>query len=81
MRSRITTLDDKSDCSQCKHCKQHKPEFLSAHTPAVPVCTHPSALRLNQGAVWSVTLARPICRGKRFERRLGKGAGATGSSS
>ena len=66
---RLAVKDDKPPCQQCLHARQHKPEFLSARAPYAWVCSHPSALRINDGSVWSITLTRPICKGKRFEHK------------
>jgi hypothetical protein len=59
--------DDKPPCNECKHSQGWKPEWLQTTALAL-VCTHPSALRLNEGAVWLASLARERCRGRRYER-------------
>jgi hypothetical protein len=59
-------IDDKPPCDQCAYSRQHRPEGISI---AALVCGHPSALRINQGAVWFHTLAREVCKGRRFEHR------------
>lgn len=69
MARRLALIDDKPPCQQCVHARQHRPEFLSDRAPFALVCSHPSALRINQGSVWSVALARPICKGRRFEHK------------
>lgn len=61
-------IDDKPPCEQCLHSQKHRPEFLSKTAPFAMVCGHPSALRLN-GAVWFVSIARDVCKGRRFKRR------------
>jgi hypothetical protein len=66
---RLAIRDDKPPCTQCTYAKQHKPAFLSERAPFVWVCTHASALRINDGSVWSVNIARPVCKGRRFEHK------------
>lgn len=61
--------DDRPPCVECRHHALHRPSFLSAAAPHSDVCTHPSALRLNDGAAWHVNLARQRCAGKRWARK------------
>ena len=61
--------DEAPPCEQCRHARQYRPDFLSPAAPAALVCTHPSALRINDGAVWAVTLAREDCKGVRHKRQ------------
>ena len=65
------TIDDKPECELCVHQKLHKLEFLLKSVPA-SVCTHPSALKYNDGSVWSVRIARELCRGRKFEPKKEK---------
>jgi hypothetical protein len=58
--------DTKPGCDECRHSQQHRPAFVRT---AALVCTHPSALKLNRGAVWFHTIAREVCKGRRFEHR------------
>jgi hypothetical protein len=60
--------DDRPLCAECRNSTEWKPDWLQTPATAL-VCTHPSALRINQGAVWLASLAREICRGRRFERK------------
>jgi len=60
--------DDKPPCTDCKHHALHRPAFLRTSLHA-DVCTHPSALRINEGSVWHIALARQRCKGRRHERK------------
>ena len=65
------TLDDKPECEKCVHQKFHRLEFLPKEL-STSVCTHPSALKYNNGSVWSVSIARELCRGRKFELKKEK---------
>jgi hypothetical protein len=60
--------DDRPPCAECRNSDHWKPEWLQTTALAL-VCRHPSALRLNGGAVWLASIAREICKGRRFERK------------
>ena len=60
--------DDRPPCAECRNSADWKPEWLRTQARAL-VCRHASALRLNDGAVWLASLAREICKGRRFERK------------
>ena len=63
--------DDKPACADCRHSTRWKPEWLRTEALAL-VCTHKSALRLNEGAVWLASIAREVCRGRRWEAANGR---------
>lgn len=63
--------DNRPDCTDCRHSTRWKPEWLATSALAL-VCTHKSALRINQGAVWLASLAREVCRGRRWEAARGR---------
>lgn len=60
-------IDDRPPCEECRHSLMWKPNWLESTAMAL-VCTHASAKRINRGAVWLASLAREVCKGKRFER-------------
>ncbi len=61
--------DEKPPCESCKHSARHRPSFLSDAAPYGLVCTHTSAKRLNGGSVWAASIARDVCKGRRFAQR------------
>lgn len=61
--------DDKPPCEECRWQQWHRPDFLRTAMKG-SVCAHPSALRLNPaGSVWHVSLAREVCKGRRWEKK------------
>lgn len=65
----VRMSDDRPGCESCRHSARHRPEFLSDAAPYGLVCTHSSAKRLNGGSVWAASLAREVCKGRRYEQR------------
>jgi hypothetical protein len=59
--------DDRPPCAECRHSTRWKPEWLESQALAL-VCTHASAKRINLGAVWLASLAREVCKGRRWEK-------------
>ena len=60
--------DTKPECTLCKYAHTLRHAFLSSAAPTVLVCRHASALRLN-GGPWACSIARDVCRGRRYDKR------------
>ena len=59
-------VDEKPFCEECRWQKLYSPAFLQIR-PNASVCFQPDVIRFNDGGVWSVRIARDVCKGRKFE--------------